>query len=126
MSRKNWYILWAALFAVCAGCGFIPNPAGALRVVLTALGLLFFVPGIVLLMQKEPKDRQVIFRLSSASLVLTAVLLILNFVSLGWPEWVGNLVYGFLVIGSAPMVCIGPWVLSLFLWACLMVAAKKK
>lgn len=126
MSRKTWYILWAVLFALCAGCGFIPKPAGAVRAILTALGLLFFVPGIVLLMQKNPKDQQIIFRLSAVSLLLTAVLLIFNFLSLGWPRWAGNLVYGLLVIGASPMVCIGPWILSLFLWACLMIAAKVK
>lgn len=125
MSRKNWYFLWAILFIICALCGFIPHPAGAVRVILTVFSLLFFVPGFALLNGKNPGDRKIVFRLSAASLAVTMLLLILNFVSLAWPVWAGNLIYGLLVIFAAPMVCAGPWVLSLFLWACLMIAAKK-
>jgi len=31
-----------------------------------------------------------------------------------------------LVIVSSPMVCSGNWALSLFLWACLLVASLRK
>lgn len=124
MSRKNWYLLWAALFVICALCGFIPHPVGAMRAVLTILGLLFFVPGFVLLRGKNSRDKKMIFGLSVVSLSVTLLLLILNFVSLAWPLWAGNLIYALLVVFAAPMVCTGPWVLSLFLWACLMIAAK--
>lgn len=124
MSRKSWYILWVILFIICVLCGFIPHPAGAVRVILTIFSLLFFVPGFALLNGKNPGDKKIIFRLSVASLAVSMLLLILNFVSFAWPVWAGNLIYGLLVIFAAPMVCAGPWVLSLFLWACLMIAAK--
>jgi hypothetical protein len=38
---------------------------------------------------------------------------------------VGNLLHILLIIVSAPMVCGQYWVLSLFLWACLMIWAQK-
>ena len=44
MNKKTLYILWAVLFILCAGLGFIPQPEGAVSVLLTVLSVVFFVP----------------------------------------------------------------------------------
>ena len=129
MTKKAYYILWAGLFILCAGLGFIPEPAGFLRFFLTALSILFFLPPAMLVYfagkQGDKLTLKLIRNLSAASLGLTLGLLIANFMSLMAPEALGNVLYGILVIVSSPMVCSGYWVLSLFLWACLLMACLK-
>ena len=44
MSKKLLCIFWAGLFILCAGLGFIPEPEGTVRILLTVLSLLFFLP----------------------------------------------------------------------------------
>lgn len=130
MTKTTYYTLWAGLFILCAGLGFIPEPAGFLRFLLTALSLCFFIPPALLLhFAGEKGDKltlKLVRNLSLASLGLTMVILIANFLSLMAPEAVGNLLYVLLVIVSAPMVCSGYWVLSLFCWACLLMVSLSK
>ena len=64
--------------------------------------------------------------LSALSLGLTALLLILNFLTAFHSELLGNILHAVLVVVSSPMICSGHWVLSLFLWACLLFASLKK
>ena len=133
--KKNVLLpLWGGLFVLCAGLGFIPEPEGAAAALLTVLSVLFFVPPALLLYQAD-KDADthtivLIRNLSMLSLILTAVVLILNFLSATGGEFVGNVLHYLLVIVSAPMICSGYWALSLFLWACLLMASlqllKKK
>ena len=47
----------------------------------------------------------------------------LNLVSALWSETLGSFLYYLLVILSTPMVCSGYWIMSLFLWACLLMAS---
>ena len=127
MKKSTLFALWGGLFIICAGLGFIPDPAGFLRFALTALSLGFFLPPAVLLYRaKEAEDThtvQLVRNLSALSLSVTLVTLILNFLSAFWPEFWGNVLYFILVTVSAPMGCSGYWVLSLFGWACLLVAS---
>ena len=51
------------------------------------------------------------------------VLLVANFLSALGSVTLGDVLYGMLVIVSSPMVCSGYWVLSLFLWACLLMSS---
>ena len=92
--------------------------------VLMAVG--FFVPGAVLLYRgykaRNPGRIKAICAISLVWLVMTLVLLILNFLTAGATALAGDLLYGFLVILSAPMFCGQAWVLSLFLWACLLMS----
>jgi hypothetical protein len=129
MNRTSFYTVWAGFFILCAGLGFIPEPAGFLKILMIGLTLGFFaVPGCFLTWLDKRGDRlhiAVVRNLAAASLGLTLVLILLNFVSFMAPEWVGNLLYVLLTIVSAPMVCGRYWVLSLFLWACLMIRAGK-
>ena len=67
-----------------------------------------------------------IWLLSAASLGLTLVLISLSVLTFAAPEAVGNILYAMLVMVSAPMMCCRFWVLSLFLWACLLVSSKIK
>lgn len=125
MRNKNWYLIWAGLFILCALLGFIPAPDGLLKGFLCLVSVLFYIPGWVLLYQGNKKQDlstlQAISVLSAVSLCFTLVFLLLYFASFGASEAAGKLLYGFLVIFSTPMVCSQYWFLSIFLWACLMI-----
>ena len=129
MKKSTLFGLWAGLFIICAGLGFIPSPAGGLRILLTALSIGFFVPPAVLLYRaKQTGDGhtlQLLRNLSALSLLATIVLLVLNFLSAFWPKFWGDLLHGMLVVVSSPMVCSGYWALSLFGWACLLMVSLK-
>lgn len=129
--KKNtpYYIAWAGLYALCAGLAFIPEPQGALKGLLTVLSVAFFVPPAVLLYRsvqaKKWNTVHLLGYLSGASLVLTFVLLVLNFLSFGATETAGSMVYWLLLLVSVPMICSQAWVLSLFLWAVLLMICLK-
>ncbi|MBQ7800928.1 MAG: hypothetical protein IJ375_01230 [Oscillospiraceae bacterium] len=129
MNKKILFALWGGLFALCAGLGFIPEPTGFLKFLLAALSVGFFVPGFLLLREcGKTGDRhtlQLVRNLSALSLAVTLALLIANFLSVLGSETLGSILYYMLVIVSSPMVCGQYWVLSLFLWACLMIASGK-
>ncbi len=129
MNQKPLYVLWGGLFILCAGLGFIPEPEGILRLLLTLLSLAFFVPGGLLLYRAaQAGDRQgakLIRNLSALSLGFTVVLLVLSFLTAFASDWVGSFLHAMLVIVSAPMICSGYWALSLFLWACLLTGSLK-
>lgn len=129
MKPKTLFALWGGLFVLCAALGFVNTASTALQVLMTLLSIAFFIPGALLLRQSrehnDPEPARLVRNLSAASLVLTAMLLIANFLSALAPVWLGNLLHCMLVVVSAPMICSGYWALSLFLWACLMIAAMK-
>ena len=129
MKKSVLLSFWAAAFVLCAGLGFLPEPSGAVAAVMTLLSVLFFVPPFVLLRQSDRNgDREtaaLIRNLSALSLLVTVVVLALNFVSVLGGEFVGNMLYYLLVIVSSPMICCRYWVLSLFLWACLLTWSRK-
>ena len=120
MTKKSLFILWAVMYALCAGFGFVPEPEAAAKVCCILLSLLFFVPpaAIVYLGWKE-QDREAIRlvrNLALGSLSMTLAVLAANFATLAASTWVGDLLY----IVSAPMVCSQVWILSLLLWGALM------
>ena len=129
MTTTSYFTLWAGYFILCAGLGFIPEPAGFGKFCLAAVSIGFFVPPACLLRYAHGKGDtttiRIVRNLSFVSLALTLVLIIANFMSLMAAEAVGNILYVLLTIVSAPMVCSQYWVLSLFLWACLMIWANK-
>jgi len=130
MTNRILFALWGGLFLLCAGLGFLPEPN--LLTTLTALAC--FVPPALLLyqagQQRDTHTLKLVRNLASLSLGLTAVLLILNFMTALSSESLGSVVYYILVIVSSPMVCSGHWAMSLFLWACLLMVSltqlKKK
>ena len=129
MNKKLSFTLWGVLFAICAGLGFVPEPGIALKVLMGLLTFGFFgVGGWILWQAGKRKDYatvSLIRSLSLASLVVTSVMLVANFLSVFTSEWLGNILYYMLVIVSSPMLCAPSWAVSLFLWACLMVVSQK-
>ena len=129
MKKKGLFVLWGVLFAACAGLGFVPQPAGALKWLLGLLGLVFFAPPVLLLARaKESGDRAaaaLVRNLAIASLVLTLLALVGNVLSLLGGVKLGNVLNAVLAIVSTPMFCSQIWVLSIFCWAFLMIAANK-
>lgn len=133
MKKRILYIVWGSLYALCAGLGHIQEPSGAQSVALTLISLLFFVPaGILLVDALRNGDKKTLSQLrliSILSLGLTVLFLILNVTSFLGSEALGTVLHELLIFVSVPMICSRHWVLSLFLWACLLFATiptKKK
>ena len=126
MNKKMLFVLWGVLFVLCAGLGFVPELQGFLKGLMTALSILFFLPPAWLLYKGDRETVLLIRNLSALSLGVTLVTLILNFVLAVSSEFLGTVLHYVLVVVSAPMICSGYWVLSLFLWACLLMASLKK
>ena len=129
MKSQFLYALWGALFILCAGLGFIPEPAGVLRVLLTGLSILFFLPPAVLVWKgRREKDRMalsLVRNLSIASLSLSVLLIIANFLTVFRSELLGDILHGVLVVISSPMICSDHWAMSLFFWACLLISSAR-
>ena len=121
MKKSHLFALWIFLFILCAGLGFYPE----VTVWKTAVsGLCFLPPALLLNRAYREKDRHtlcLVRNLSALSLGVTLITLILNFVLAVSSERLGNILHYILIIVSAPMICSGYWVLSLFLWACLLM-----
>lgn len=127
MKDSKLYTLWGAAYILCGLLGFIREPNGFVMAVLVLLAAGFFVPGAILLYRgyKENNSLKIktIRNISLIWLGMTLVLLVANFLTAGATELAGDLLYGFLVILTAPMCCGQFWILSLFLWACLLMAS---
>ena len=132
MKTKSLWIAWGAMYVLCTLLAFIPYPTGFLKVLLLLFALAFFIPGGILLYHAWQQGNRKLLRqiriLSTLSLGLTLAALIANFLAVLAAEAVGAVVYVALLLVSTPMVCSGIWVVSLFLWACLLMATflKKK
>jgi hypothetical protein len=126
MKDGKLYALWGVLYIFCGLLGFIREPNGFVTALLVLMVVGFFVPGAVLLYRgykaRNPWRIKAVCAISLVWLVMTLVLLVLNFLTAGATALAGDLLYGFLVILSAPMFCGQAWVLSLFLWACLLMS----
>ena len=126
--NKKWLAgLWGGLFIVCAGLGFIQEPAGGLKIFLTIISLLFFLPPALLIYEGSRKKDSYLLKLvrnlSGLSLLITLLALAANILAAPGSEVIGSILNSILIIVSAPMVACGSWVLSLFLWACLLMAS---
>ena len=130
MKKSYIYAIWGVLYCICVGLGFVPNPAGFGKVLLVLTSLIFFLPPFYLLWQarKEKCRRTVLVLrlLSGGILILSLVLLVLNFMSVNWGVQAGLTMYVLLVMFTAPMVCSQYWALSLFLWACILMVSLKR
>ena len=129
MRKTGLLAAWGGLFVICAGLGFLPEPQGALRGLLIALAVGFFLPGALLLWQgrrqKDDDAIRLVRNLSALSLGLTLALLVANVASVLAPETVGDLLHGALGVVSVPMFCGQVWVMSLFFWACLLICSLR-
>ena len=121
MNHKILFALWGALFILTAVLGYFPAAWWS-----TAAAIAFFLPPALLLYRGGRDTVKLIRNLSALSLGVTLAALILNFVLAVGSETLGNLLHIVLTIVSAPMMASGYWVLSLFLWACLLMASLRK
>ena len=129
MKNRFLYALWGALFILCAGLGFIPESDGGLKFLRTGLSILFFLPPALLIWKaRQERNRAALLlvrNLSIASLSLSVALIIANFLTVFRSELLGDILHGMLVVVSSPMICSGHWAMSLFFWACLLIASLK-
>ena len=130
MKEKLLYAVWAAFYILCVGLGFIQEPEGLGKAVLVLIAIGFFVPGGILLYDGiRSQNRKAVKRvriICLLSLGLTLGMLLLNLVSFAFPETWGEPLYELLLLVSAPMICGQYWVMSMFLWACLLFCSFKK
>lgn len=128
MKKTFLYAAWCVLFLLCTVLGFVEEPSGWVRVLLTALSVLFFLPPALLVRSaKKEKDAATVAllgKLSVLSLGLTALLLVGNILSALGSETLGIFLHVLLTVVSCPMICSGYWFISLFLWACLAIVCR--
>ena len=124
------YILWAVLYCLCVGLGFVNNPTGVGKALLVALSIGFFAPPFYLVFRaRKEESRKTLLALRLVSmgvLLLSMILLVLNFLSVYFSAHTGLVFYVLLVMFAPPMVCGQNWFLSLFLWACLWMLTRQK
>lgn len=130
MKNTVLYPIWIGLAILCALFGLIPSPAGPLKVFMTLLSILFFLPPALLFYNaRRSGDEKTMKRLcliSTLSLAATFLLFVLNILSVLWPKAVGSAMHVLLNFVSVPMLCSGHYALSLFLWACLLFCTLPK
>ncbi len=117
MNQKVLFALWGVLYVLCAALGFIPEPEGALRVLLMLIALCFFVPPLLLSRCGDRTAVKLVRNLAALWLIFAAALLVANILSVGASVWAGNVLYCLLVIVASPMICSQYWVAVLFGWA---------
>ena len=130
MKKQILYMLWLSLYILCVGLGTLTDRTTAGSVVLTILAIVFFVPGMLLLIHGyKTGDRKMLVRIriiSILSLGLTLVLIVLNILLVQAGSGVGETLNDILILVSAPMFCCYWQGISLFLWACLFVSSFPK
>ncbi|MBO5891816.1 MAG: hypothetical protein J6Q30_03785 [Oscillospiraceae bacterium] len=129
MKNKSLFVIWILYYFVCVAFACIPNPQGPMKGFSLLLGLLFFVPGGILLARfcKANNRKGLVFfrNLSLTSLGLTVLLILGNFMATALPETAGNVFHALLILVSVPMICChGIWILSLFGWAIYLSVAR--
>ena len=126
MKERILYIAWAMLYAICAALGFYGEAEGFGKVLFVATAVIFFLPGIgLVVLGHREGDKKILRRvriISASVLALTLIFLIANVAVAAITETTNKLLHVFLALVSAPMLCGQYWALSLFLWACLLFA----
>ena len=126
MSNTVLYALWGVLYALCAGLGFVTEPGAALRLLMILLSVALFIPPFLLNRKGNRRTRELVRNLAAAWLVITAILLPCNILSVLASEALGSFLHGLLTIISSPLVCCDSWALAIFLWACVFFDARSK
>ncbi len=125
MKKSVLYVAWFAAFIASVMLGSLEPGSTGMKAVMIAVAVCFFVPPAFLLYDGLRRgDRKQILRLRLVSMISlggTFVLMVANFLSVTMGELAGQLLYALLIIVSAPMVCGQYWVVSLFLWACILM-----
>lgn len=126
MKKLLLYSLWGCLFVLCVGLGTIQVTDTLVKTALLLIGVVFFVPGAILLYDaKTTGDRKGILTIrwisiTSLTLTLGALLAFLLTSSRGIEA--ADVLFEVLILVSSPMICSQYWLVSLFLWSCLLSA----
>lgn len=130
MKEKVLYGIWGAMAALCIGLGTLEADFLLLKIALGLIGVMFFVPGGILLYDAlSAGNRKGVLRIrwiSLLSLVLTVVSFLAFFITAARGAAAAEIFYDVLLILSCPMLCCQWWVISLFLWSCLLSASFVK
>ena len=125
--NKIFAFAWACLYILCVGLGIIQGATGVLKVALVIVSLIFFVPGALLLYDGLSKNNRKLVlwirRICLISLGLTTAGLVAFLLCAAYGTGAAvDVAFDLLMLVSAPMTCSQYWILSLFLWACLLSA----
>lgn len=124
MKKILLYIVWGCMAALCIGLGTLEATELLLQIPLTVLAVMFFVPGGILLYDAITEhDRKEVLRIrwiSIVSLSLTLVTMIAFILTAAVGAAAADILYDILILVSCPMICGQYWLISLFLWACLL------
>ena len=129
---KEWflYAIWLCLYILCVGLGTVEQVEGVGKVFFVLTALIFFVPGVLLLvLGRKEKNQKMIRRVrivSICSLALTVIVFSANVISVAASSQAGAFLNDLLILVSAPMFCAQYWILSLFCWASLLSASFQK
>ena len=130
MVKVLLYGLWLFFYFLCGILGIMEPSTDLQAGAMTVLSLVFFLPPAILLIRAIRKgDRKTVKTLrliSILSLSLTLVGFIINIAAVNASEQTGLVLYRVLNFLSVPMVCSRHYVLSLFLWACLLFSTFPK
>ena len=129
MDKSIYFALWGGMYILCCVLGFLPEQSGFSLYVMAAVSLLFFLPPFLLVRQakaqNDTKILRVIHKICLLSLGLSTVMLVANFLSVLSPsETLGSVLHIILSLVSVPMMSSGLPLISLFLWACLLITSK--
>ena len=121
------YAVWACLYILCVGLGTVEEVEGFGKVLFVMTAVIFFLPGgWILWLGVQEKNNKMLLRvrvISLCSLILTVVVFAANVIAVSASSEVGNTLHDLLNLVSAPMFCSQYWILSLFLWSCLLSAS---
>ena len=124
------YGIWLCFYVLCVGLGTLEDVKGMAKVFFVLTSLIFFLPGVYLLyLGNREKNRKICLRVrvvAIVSLVLTVVVFSGNVIAVSSSAAAGRVLYDLLNLVSAPMFCSQYWILSIFLWACLLSASFMK
>ena len=90
------------------------------------LSVALFIPPFLLNRKGNRRTLLLVRNLALGWLVVTAILLPCNILSVMASETLGNFLHGLLTIVSSPLVCCDSWALAIFLWACVFFDARAK
>ena len=130
MKKIVLYSIWLCLYILCVGMGTIIPQTAVQSGALTVLAVIFFIPGVLLLLDGFRNDNQKLLKqvriISLLSLILTLSLIVLNILTVNAGATVGQALNDVLLLVSAPMFCCHWQGISIFLWACLFVGSFPK
>ena len=130
MKKLLLYSLWGCLFVLCVGLGTIQVTDTLVKTALLLISVVFFVPGAILLYDaKTTGDRKGILTIrwiSITSLTLTLGALLAFLLTSSRGSGAADVLYEVLILVSSPMICSQYWMVSLFLWGCLLSATFVK